>query len=103
MEGTSGGRRWGVELAIRSCGCCIPQDSAQGGRGPNFVTQRELTSIHSSYVIDPPWQRKFSIIWPSMLAFFVFTSLLHLVRSIRNGRAYTTLLGVSEGVYRMRR
>lgn len=42
------------------------------------------------------WQRKFSIIWPCILTFFVFISLLHLVRSIRNGRAYTTLLGVSE-------
>lgn len=56
-----------------------------------------------SYVTDPPWQRKFSIIWPSVLTFFVVISLLHLVRSIRNGRAYTTLLGVSEGVYCMRR
>ncbi|KJA24762.1 hypothetical protein HYPSUDRAFT_135732 [Hypholoma sublateritium FD-334 SS-4] len=72
---------------------------------------------YNSYVTDPLWQRKFSIIWPSVLAFFVLISLPHLVRSIRNGRAYTTILGVSEdlgaqayelagdvkGVYRMRR
>ncbi|KAF8147881.1 ferric reductase like transmembrane component-domain-containing protein [Crassisporium funariophilum] len=51
---------------------------------------------YNSYVIDPLWQRTFSIIWPSTLAFFVLLSLPHLVRSIRNGRAYSTLFGISE-------
>lgn len=46
--------------------------------------------------MDPQWQRKFSIIWPSVLAFFVLLSLPHLVRSIRNGRAYSTFFGISE-------
>ena len=50
----------------------------------------------SSYAIDPQWQRKFSIIWPSFLAFFVVLSLPHLIRSIRNGRAYNTLPGILE-------
>ena len=51
---------------------------------------------HSSYVVDPQWQRKFSIIWPSVLAFFVVLALPHFIRSIRNRRACSTLLGVRE-------
>ena len=47
-------------------------------------------------MIDPEWQHKFSMIWPSVLAFFILLSLPHLIRSIRNGRAYTTLPGISE-------
>lgn len=53
-------------------------------------------SPRSSYAIDPQWQRKFSVIWLSLLAFFVIISLPHLIRSIGNGRAYSTLLGISE-------
>ncbi|KAF8889553.1 ferric reductase like transmembrane component-domain-containing protein [Gymnopilus junonius] len=51
---------------------------------------------YNSYVVDPQWQRKFSTIWPPVLGFFILLSLPHLVRSIRNGRAYSTLLGISE-------
>jgi ferric-chelate reductase len=42
------------------------------------------------------WQRKFSTIWPSFLAFFVLLSLPHLIRSIQNRRAYITIPGISE-------
>ncbi|KAF9565746.1 hypothetical protein CPC08DRAFT_157968 [Agrocybe pediades] len=51
---------------------------------------------YNSYVEDPLWQRKFSIIWPSVLAFFVLLAIPHLYHSIRTGRAYSTLLGISE-------
>ena len=51
---------------------------------------------HSSYVVDPQWQRKFSIIRPSVLSFFVVLVLPHLIRLIRNRRAYSSLLGVRE-------
>ncbi|KAF8956845.1 ferric reductase like transmembrane component-domain-containing protein [Flammula alnicola] len=53
---------------------------------------------YNSYLVDPQWQRKFSIVWSSALAFFVVLSLPYLVRSIRNGRAYSTLFGISEGL-----
>src|SRR6266567_3457112 len=56
----------------------------------------KLTVRLSSYLVDPQWQRKFSIIWPTVLGFFILLSLPHLFRSIRNGRAYSTLFGISE-------
>ena len=49
----------------------------------------------SSYVVDPHWQRKFSIVWPTVLGFFVLLSVPHLVRSIRNGR-HPTPFGIWE-------
>ncbi|KDR77917.1 hypothetical protein GALMADRAFT_65414 [Galerina marginata CBS 339.88] len=51
---------------------------------------------YNSYIVDPQWQRKFSIIWPSFLAFVLLLSVPHLIRSMRNGRAFSTLLGISE-------
>ncbi|KIM36216.1 hypothetical protein M413DRAFT_449274 [Hebeloma cylindrosporum] len=51
---------------------------------------------YNSYLVDPQWQRKFSIIWPSVLGFFVLLSLPHLIRSIRNGQAYSTIFGIWE-------
>lgn len=57
---------------------------------------KQLNFFRSSYVVDPQWQRKFSIIWPSVLAGFVLLSLPHLVRSIKTGRAYSTFFGISE-------
>jgi hypothetical protein len=50
----------------------------------------------SSYVVDPQWQRKFSIVWPIVLCFFILLSLPHFFRSVLNGRAYSTLFGISE-------
>ncbi|KIM37682.1 hypothetical protein M413DRAFT_448216 [Hebeloma cylindrosporum] len=49
---------------------------------------------YNSYLVDPQWQRKFTIIWPTVLAFFVLLSLPRIVRSVRNGQAYSTLFGV---------
>ncbi len=51
---------------------------------------------HSSYVVDPQWQHKFSIIRPSVLSLFVVLVLPRLIRSIRNRRAYSSLLSVRE-------
>ena len=55
-----------------------------------------LNLLLSSYLVDPQWQRKFTIIWPTVLGFFVLLSLPHLIRSIRNGQAYSTLFGILE-------
>ena len=50
----------------------------------------------SSYEEDPKWQRKFTIVWCSALAAATVLSLPYLVRSFRNGRLYTGMMGVSE-------
>lgn len=51
---------------------------------------------YNSYVQDPKWQRKFSIIWPSVLAFFVLLSLPRVIRAIKKRRAFTGVFGVWE-------
>ncbi|KIK09642.1 hypothetical protein K443DRAFT_392442 [Laccaria amethystina LaAM-08-1] len=51
---------------------------------------------YNSYVQDPKWQRKFSIIWPSVLAFFVLASLPRVIRAIKKRRAFTGVFGVWE-------
>ncbi|KAF8170760.1 hypothetical protein BJ912DRAFT_1083580 [Pholiota molesta] len=51
---------------------------------------------YNSYVVDPQWQRRFSIIWASVLAFFIVLSLPHLVRSLRNGRLFQGTSWLSE-------
>jgi ferric-chelate reductase len=62
----------------------------------NNLSTKTLNFPRSSYVIDPQWQRKFTIIWPTVLGFFVLLSLPHLIRSIRNGHAYSTIWGIWE-------
>ncbi|PCH42801.1 iron reductase [Wolfiporia cocos MD-104 SS10] len=52
---------------------------------------------YNSYVEDPKWQRKFSIIWASILGGFVVLFLPRLVHSLKNGRLFRGLLGISEG------
>ncbi|KAF8913656.1 hypothetical protein CPB85DRAFT_1375526 [Mucidula mucida] len=51
---------------------------------------------YNTYVEDPKWQRKFTIIWGSCLALAVAFSLPYLFRSIRNKRAFLWFGGVSE-------
>ncbi|KAJ3488444.1 hypothetical protein NLJ89_g11617 [Agrocybe chaxingu] len=51
---------------------------------------------YNSYVEDPKWQRKFSTIWPAVAGLFVLLALPHLVRSIRSGRAFSSVWGVTE-------
>lgn len=48
------------------------------------------------FEVDPEWQRKFSIVWASCVAAAVLYSLPHLLRSIKNGRAYEDFFGVTE-------
>ncbi|KAF9219855.1 iron reductase, partial [Gyrodon lividus] len=52
--------------------------------------------IYNSYVEDPIWQRKFTIIWCSVLGLAIATSLPSLVRSLKNGRSLKGFFGVSE-------
>ncbi|KAI0691823.1 iron reductase [Cytidiella melzeri] len=51
---------------------------------------------YNSYVEDPIWQRKFSIIWASAVAVAVVASLPKLCRAVRIGRTFTGFFGVSE-------
>jgi len=60
-----------------------------------LASRNPITDSYSSYIVDPEWQRRFSIIWPSVLGIFVLYSLPHLLRSIKRGR--TPTLGISEG------
>ncbi|KAJ3995058.1 iron reductase [Lentinula boryana] len=52
--------------------------------------------VYNSYVIDPEWQTKFSIIWGSCLGASLLFAAPRLIRSIRNGRAFTGLFGIKE-------
>ncbi|KAJ8081406.1 ferric-chelate reductase Frp1 [Marasmius tenuissimus] len=52
--------------------------------------------LYNSYEEDPKWQLKFTIVWCSALAAATILSLPHLVRSFRNGCAYTSMMGVRE-------
>ncbi|KAF5352252.1 hypothetical protein D9757_012517 [Collybiopsis confluens] len=52
--------------------------------------------VYNSYLIDPQWQTKFSIIWASCLGAVILVSAPRLVKSIRNGRAFTGFFGVKE-------
>ena len=64
---------------------------------PIFISRISYSpDFTSSHKVDPDWQRTFSIIWSSFLALFVLLALPHLIRSIRNGRAYNTLSGISK-------
>ncbi|KAJ3874660.1 hypothetical protein F5051DRAFT_443130 [Lentinula edodes] len=52
--------------------------------------------VYNSYVIDPQWQTKFSIIWGSCLGASLLFAAPCLVRSIRNGQAFTGFFGIKE-------
>ncbi|KIK93307.1 hypothetical protein PAXRUDRAFT_522232 [Paxillus rubicundulus Ve08.2h10] len=56
--------------------------------------------IYNSYVEDPKWQTKFTVVWCSVLGLAVVTSLPSLVLSLRSGRLFKGLLGVSEDLQR---
>ncbi|OBZ74630.1 Ferric reductase transmembrane component 3 [Grifola frondosa] len=67
---------------------------------PNTGDCETVASLqqYNSYLIDPQWQRKFSIIWACGVGIAVVASLPYLVRSIKNGRAYRGLFGVTEDI-----
>ncbi|KAI5117821.1 hypothetical protein M0805_004951 [Coniferiporia weirii] len=52
--------------------------------------------VYDSYVTDPTFQRKFSIVWASVAAAAIFFSLPHLFRSLRKGYLRTSIVGFSE-------
>lgn len=52
--------------------------------------------IYNSYVVDPEWQRKFTIIWCSAVGVVAIASLPKLARSVRNGRSLKGFFGISE-------
>ncbi|KAJ3874658.1 iron reductase [Lentinula edodes] len=52
--------------------------------------------VYNSYVIDPQWQTKFSIIWGSCLGASLLFAAPRLVRCIRNGQAFTGFFGIKE-------
>lgn len=51
--------------------------------------------LHSSYVEDPKWQIKFTIVWVSVLGAFVLKASPRLWRRIRNGSIFKGILGMS--------
>lgn len=51
---------------------------------------------YNSYVVDPQWARKFTIAWTSVVAAGVIVSLPHFYKSVRQGRAFTGIFGVTE-------
>ncbi|KAK2459811.1 hypothetical protein APHAL10511_008132 [Amanita phalloides] len=52
--------------------------------------------LYNSYVEDPKWQRKFTIVWASVLGVFVLAALPRLFRRVRSGAAFVGLLGMTE-------
>ena len=77
----------------------IPSDLQQYKSAPLFSFPQKLRFTirsSSSYLIDPQWARKFTIVWTSVLAAGVAVSLPHLYKSVRQGRALTGVFGVTE-------
>lgn len=50
----------------------------------------------SSYEIDPQWARRFTIAWTSVAAAGIVASLPRLYKSVKHGRAFTGIFGVTE-------
>jgi len=62
----------------------------------DIAWQRWPDLLHSSYVVDPEWQRKFTIIWCSVVGVVAVASLPKLARSLRNGHSLKGFFGISE-------
>lgn len=61
---------------------------------------RKLTAVHrSSYVEDPKWQRRFSAVWAIAAVVAILASLPYFIHSVKNGRAFAGLLGLSEDLH----
>ncbi|KAK7468573.1 ferric-chelate reductase Frp1 [Stygiomarasmius scandens] len=63
------------------------------GTPPSIPTELQ---IYDSYAEDPKWQRKFSIIWATVVTGAIFFSLPHLLKSVRKGKAFVGFGGVRE-------
>ncbi|KDQ49465.1 hypothetical protein JAAARDRAFT_187039 [Jaapia argillacea MUCL 33604] len=58
--------------------------------------------IYNSYVEDPKYQRKFTIVWASLAGLVLLLSLPAFYRAIKRGKTFEALLGVREdwkGIY----
>ncbi|EMD32717.1 hypothetical protein CERSUDRAFT_118461 [Gelatoporia subvermispora B] len=53
---------------------------------------------YNSYVEDPIWQRKFSIVWASAIGVAVLVSVPHTAKALRSGRLFRGFFGVTEDV-----
>ncbi|KAM5531189.1 hypothetical protein V8D89_015159 [Ganoderma adspersum] len=52
---------------------------------------------YNSYVVDPQWQRKFSIIWAAGIGLAALVSVPHIARAFKTGRLFRGLItGVTE-------
>ena len=61
-------------------------------------TRTRLTPVGSpsSYLTDPQYARKFTIVWTSAVAAGVVVSLPRLYRSVKQGRIFTGSFGLTE-------
>ena len=76
----------------------IPSDLQQYECANFFLVllQKVLFLLHSSYVTDPQWARKFTIAWTSVTAAGIIISLPRFYRYVREGRAFVDTFGVRE-------
>lgn len=66
-------------------------------RFPDILSRNQYSSHPcSSYVEDPKWQRKFSAVWATACVLAIIASFPYFIHSVRNGRAFAGLFGVSE-------
>ncbi|KAH8108382.1 iron reductase [Phellopilus nigrolimitatus] len=52
--------------------------------------------VYNSYVVDPVWQRTFSIVWAAVAVSAILISFPRLLKSFKNGQALTSVTGVWE-------
>jgi len=53
--------------------------------------------IYNTYVLDPPWQVRYSLVWSGAVAVFTIVSLPAFVRAMRHGRIWQGFKGISPG------
>jgi hypothetical protein len=86
---------WGTPNGPHPISDCQVSFSFDSGESSSMINL-----CYSTGQIDQDWQRKFTIIWASVLAFSIVISLPLLVRALRRGTALKGLLGISEVWYR---
>ncbi|THH04361.1 hypothetical protein EW145_g5574 [Phellinidium pouzarii] len=55
--------------------------------------------VYNSYVTDPIFQRKFSIVWGSIAGVAIILSLPHFVKSVRSGHLSRSIAGIWEDLH----
>ena len=75
----------------------IPSDLQQYKFASSFSFRHKTHGrSSSSYLVDPQWARKFTVVWTSVVAAGVVVSLPRFYRSVKQGRAFTGVFGVTE-------